>query len=493
LEGRRHHHTVPVRLLRPQNDARKENPDSHFACATNKHLRNLAEMFGSKAVFVLSQDDKARIPLGLPAANKQAPILMHLEYKVRLPDHDWVVAPKHKLIPSVYAALTFDTREKLTYSGPTYIAIRSGKHDSSTAQSHAVDFRSLLQLPAMKCVSCVKDSSSVLPIVIIFSDGGPDENPRYPKTMIQAVNHFKNFDLDCLFISTNASGHSAFNPVERRMAPLSRDLSGLILPHDTYGSHLDEQCRTIDKDLELQNFRKAGETLASVWSENKIDGHDVFAEYISPPNDITLAIASPSEEWKAIHLRQSHYLLQVIKCEDRSCCRAWRTQYKMIFPQRFLLPPLLCHKSSLGFSVCDISCTEKHNHSFEDLPTRILLSNILPSTTEYPILPFDYHCPSQQKDLKDRMCAVCFTSFATKTACNSHKRIHGKKRGRNAALAPQVQVMQNVSAEENGNLSDPDDVEHGVEELNQEDVHEEEPMPIINNIQGWLMPVFEEI
>ena len=32
-------------------------------------------------MFLLSQDDKARVPLGTTAANKQAPIMMHLEYR----------------------------------------------------------------------------------------------------------------------------------------------------------------------------------------------------------------------------------------------------------------------------------------------------------------------------------------------------------------------------------------------------------------------------
>lgn len=40
---------------------------------------------------------------------------------------------------------------------------------------------------------------------------------------------------------TNAPGRSAFNRAERRMAPLSRELAGLILPHDRYGTHLDSQ------------------------------------------------------------------------------------------------------------------------------------------------------------------------------------------------------------------------------------------------------------
>ena len=40
----------------------------------------------------------------MTAAAKQAPLLMHMEYQVTLPDHDWVVSERHKLIPSVYAA-----------------------------------------------------------------------------------------------------------------------------------------------------------------------------------------------------------------------------------------------------------------------------------------------------------------------------------------------------------------------------------------------------
>ena len=70
----------------------------------NRALESLASMLGPKEVFFGSFDDKARVPIGLTAAHKQAPLIMHMEYKVALP-HDWVVAAKHKLIPSVYAAI----------------------------------------------------------------------------------------------------------------------------------------------------------------------------------------------------------------------------------------------------------------------------------------------------------------------------------------------------------------------------------------------------
>ena len=52
--------------------------------------------------------------IGLPAARKQAPLLIHLDYKISLPDHDFVIAPGHKLIPSgkhpslILKRITFD-------------------------------------------------------------------------------------------------------------------------------------------------------------------------------------------------------------------------------------------------------------------------------------------------------------------------------------------------------------------------------------------------
>lgn len=57
---------------------------------------------------ILSQDDKCRVKLGLPAVNNQVKVLMHVDDKIKFPDHDFPVASSHKLIPSVYGALTID-------------------------------------------------------------------------------------------------------------------------------------------------------------------------------------------------------------------------------------------------------------------------------------------------------------------------------------------------------------------------------------------------
>ena len=103
LEGKRHVTTVPVRLIRAQNDQHSKHVDGKFCASTIRRLEELASLLGPHEVSFLSQDDKARVPIGITAAKKQSPMLMHLEYRISLPDHDWVVAAGHKLIPSVYA------------------------------------------------------------------------------------------------------------------------------------------------------------------------------------------------------------------------------------------------------------------------------------------------------------------------------------------------------------------------------------------------------
>ena len=41
---------------------------------------------------------------------------------------------------------------------------------------------------------------------------------------------------------------------ENRIVPLRPEMSGLILPRETFGSHLDVNGKTIDDALELKNF-----------------------------------------------------------------------------------------------------------------------------------------------------------------------------------------------------------------------------------------------
>lgn len=83
-EGKRHVKSVPVKLIRASNDIHKQHADSTFAMTTISHLEELASILGPNEVIFLSQDDKARVPIGLTAAKLQAPLMMHMEYRYLL-------------------------------------------------------------------------------------------------------------------------------------------------------------------------------------------------------------------------------------------------------------------------------------------------------------------------------------------------------------------------------------------------------------------------
>ena len=65
-------------------------------------------------------------------------------------------------------------------------------------------------------------------------------------------------------------------------------MAGVILPHDTFGTHLDSQGNTVDIELEKENFAAAGEILADVFNNITIDGHEVQARYVKNPPDLHL-------------------------------------------------------------------------------------------------------------------------------------------------------------------------------------------------------------
>lgn len=122
LDGRRHVTTVPVRMLRATNDHHKSHSDTYFAKATIDHCNQLASFIGPGQSIVISMDDKAKVALGVAAVKKQKVVMMHTRYKLNMDDHDFIVAPKHKLTPSVIAAQVIETdfpgsKDQVKYSG----------------------------------------------------------------------------------------------------------------------------------------------------------------------------------------------------------------------------------------------------------------------------------------------------------------------------------------------------------------------------------------
>ena len=118
---------------------------------------------------------------------------MNIQCRIRLPDHDFAVGSRHLLCPSVVVVNKIDGCGHVGYSGETYIGIRSQKHNNSSAFSHHQDLQRVAELfpEALK-----DDDGETLPILIIGTDGGQDENLRFGKNINIGSNLMKEWNLD---------------------------------------------------------------------------------------------------------------------------------------------------------------------------------------------------------------------------------------------------------------------------------------------------------
>ena len=390
-EGKRHVTTAPVKLISAKNSKHQNHPCTNFAKATINALEELAGLLCPREVTFHSQDDKAKVPIEITAASKQAPLVMHMEYNVTLPDHDYAVASQHKLIPSVIGDMQVRENDffedAVTYCGPTYCAIRSAKHCGSSAYHDLQDMKRIRLLDIFH--GSFKNNGEAKPVMIVTFDGGPDENPRYTKTIDCAIDYFLSQGLDAFFLATNAPDRSAFNRVEGRMVKFSQELSGVVLPHDNFGSHLNAKGETIDKELEKRNFGYAGEILAKIWSGMIIDGHPVLADQ---------EVIKNSEEWKSKHVRESQYFLQIVKCKDSKCCSPFRSSYLKLVKNRFLPPPISVTRtiaSGLKWVKRDVDA------HYLSLTQNLALEAQLGVTAlkSFPKdIPYDYSCPAAQNN-----------------------------------------------------------------------------------------------
>ncbi|XP_047144174.1 uncharacterized protein LOC124817793 [Hydra vulgaris] len=464
-EGKKHVSTVPVKLLRPENSMRKKNDDRMFAKSFIDDMFEVCKLFGPKAVLFISNDDKARVSLGIAAASLQAPLLMHMEYKVKLMDHDFVVSSQHKLIPSVYGVCEVNNTGNVSYSGDTFIRIRSAKHDTSNAFTHAFDVRELFKTELVKR----------RPIMLMETDGAQDEAPRFPKTLATAVDLFRLLNLDALLHGVNAAGLSAFNPVERRMAPLSRDLAGIVLPHDFFGNHLDSSGKTIDYELEVENFQKAADVLSQVWEKTVIDGYPVHCQAV--PVGKAYEPPIPDPVWVDKHCQQSRYSLQIVKCQEESCCTPFETNWLKNFPQRFIPFPAIYEYCENGYKAMEPS---RYLKTYQN--NQRLLHDIPIEGLKYKIIPFDLYRPSLKEKLSNGICDKCNKYWPSEAAMKRHKKAHTQKKNT-------VEMESEDSVSDSESINKSEDIS---EEIDYKSV-EAEFMPVFDNIFDLFKSPFEEI
>ena len=72
--------------------------------------------------------------------------------------------------------------------------------------------------------------------------------------------------------------------------------------------------KTVDLELENQNFFKAAEVLSRIWSNMVIYGHPVDSQALLQGQEYVPS--TPDAQWVANHVRQTRYNLQIVKCRN---------------------------------------------------------------------------------------------------------------------------------------------------------------------------------
>ena len=266
------------------------------------------------------------------------------------------------------------------------------------------------------------------PILVKSVDGGPDENPRFFNNIVMGCKTFYEMGLDCYIEVTNAPGLSAYNICERRMYHLSKEMTALVLPYETFGSHLNAGGDTIDEDLEKKNFKAAGEILKEVWSNLVIDSYPVMAEFIeTPPSDKTKNY-QVSSLFRSKHVFETRYMTVYLKCDDLGCCSKPRTSVASFFPGRRIPPLIPIHQTPHGPQAMELSPDiHKQIITFPSYITRIVMEkSLMPQALveKFPKgVPYDVFFPTQQTNVEKQTCPNCGKYHASIKSLKLHKQI----------------------------------------------------------------------
>jgi hypothetical protein len=101
IAARAHHHPAWVAVAGVSHAETRDHPNGHYCLASVKCAKQFATIFADMSV-VISQDDKAKIGLGVPAVGRTFHTLQSVHEPVCVADHDFPVGSGQKLVPSVY-------------------------------------------------------------------------------------------------------------------------------------------------------------------------------------------------------------------------------------------------------------------------------------------------------------------------------------------------------------------------------------------------------
>ena len=139
--------------------------------------------------------------------------------------------------------------------------------------------------------------------------------------------------------------------------------------------------------------------MSNIWSETVIGGHPIDSQAF--PLDQLFILPITDAKWVAEHVHQTRHTLQIVKCQNETCCEPFVTDWFIVFPDRFVPFPAIYNYESNGPVAVKPSEYIKNQTKFEffRLNKRLLLKKTRTGGGEYSEVPFNLYCPSMQEKL----------------------------------------------------------------------------------------------
>ena len=222
-------------------------------------MRHYAVKYRDLVTFI-SIDDKSKIDFGEPEQVLSTGVrgkksIVPEGSRLSALDHD--VSSKGSITPSVCLNVKIpEDKDGSFYQGKVSVIYKDSIFQPSSPWRHVTEIQKLLE------------SDTVKPVLMIFSDGGPDHRLTYHSVKLSLIILFKALDLDLLIAGRTAPGHSWLNPVERIMSTLNIALQNTALARDICTSDQEQVLKSANSMSEIRKKAEKVPGLKEAWIES---------------------------------------------------------------------------------------------------------------------------------------------------------------------------------------------------------------------------------
>lgn len=346
---------VPLRLTVQTRQLRASHPDDHFCAAQFKYMRHFAVQF-REHVSLLCLDDKSKVDFGEPGAALSSGVrgkksIVPTSSTPSCLDHD--VGQKGSLTPSVCLNVEVpEDKSSSFYRGEVTVTFKDSIFQPSSPFRHATELQALLE-----------EKGDVKPVLMLFTDGGPDHRVTYHAVKLSLIILFLRLGLDMLVAGRTAPGHSWVNPAERIMSLLNLAFQNTALMRNEAPSAIEQAVRSCGGIDDIRRKSQSVDGLEDAWLaslqemvttlEDRVERIQLKGKAFSCMKAASKAAVSEFEgevanvdpditrgQYQQVHIKgkqsyqnflKSHcqercYIFQIRKCGDNTCCVPPRVQ-----------------------------------------------------------------------------------------------------------------------------------------------------------------------